>query len=537
MENLKRISALVALLIIISAAGNRIIAQDTLRIMQYNLLYYGKYIYECDQYNNNPDDKNTYLKKIFDYLQPDIIAVNELDGESANPIADDHLYLLNNALNVDGKDEYRAAPFAEDFLANTIFYNRNKLTLHQYDSIEINVSGPSKIFNKYTFYHNSSDLETTNDTIFLTFFVIHLKAGRGSDDAQVRYNEVLELTSFMEGISMNNVFIVGDLNVYNADEEAFQEIVNPTDDTYKFYDPLNQLGDWHSNESFKMVHTQSTHSSSTCHSGGGMDDRFDFILPTRDVFEGTNGVNYIDQSYRAVGQDGSYFNQYMNMTSNEDVPNDIAEALYYMSDHLPVTMDVKINSDYQSYLEILSMEHTPSEPVPDMEVTVWAELIDTEDTVEVVRLKWGTESGIYSDSVTMTFESGKYKGKIPGKSDGVEIFYTVNGYNTSDDIVVSTDEKSYTVNAPVGIDANLFEEPEILVENPFGQDIHINVKSSEFCQKYRVKLYNISGMLLYATIFSSSGCVIPAEKIQPGIYILHISCDGFVITKKIVKYE
>ncbi len=48
---------------------------------------------------------------------------------------------------------------------------------------------------------------------------------------------------------------------------------------YRFHDPLNQLGEWGSNEDYAALHTQSTHSGSedACFSGGGMDDRFDLF--------------------------------------------------------------------------------------------------------------------------------------------------------------------------------------------------------------------------------------------------------------------
>ena len=41
---------------------------------------------------------------------------------------------------------------------------------------------------------------------------------------------------------------------------------------------------------------------------GGLDDRFDFILYSDDVLNGTNGVNYIPNSCKSIGNDGNHFN-------------------------------------------------------------------------------------------------------------------------------------------------------------------------------------------------------------------------------------
>lgn len=122
-------------------------AQDTLKVMHYNLLYYGKNYYECDSYTNNIDEKNESLKEIIQYVQPDIFSVNELDGEGDSPIEDDAAYLLGNALNVDGISNYRRTQFPEIFLANTVFYNYEKLTLKRHYPLSFYYSGMNKIFN------------------------------------------------------------------------------------------------------------------------------------------------------------------------------------------------------------------------------------------------------------------------------------------------------------------------------------------------------------------------------------------------------
>ncbi|MDR1112338.1 MAG: T9SS type A sorting domain-containing protein, partial [Bacteroidales bacterium] len=125
-----------------------------------------------------------------------------------------------------------------------------------------------------------------------------------------------------------------DFNLYNANEPAYQQFINYSNNFYAFYDPV--AGSWN-----QMHHTQSTHTSATsgsCFSTGGMDDRFDFILVSPYIYYGNNRVKAIIDSYRAVGQDGNRYNQTINNPSNSAVPDYIANALYNLSDHIPVTM-------------------------------------------------------------------------------------------------------------------------------------------------------------------------------------------------------
>ena len=92
------------------------------------------------------------------------------------------------------------------------------------------------------------------------------------------------------------------------------------------------------------MHTQSTRNtgSNSCFSGGGLDDRFDLIMMSGQVVEDTGAVSYIEDSYKALGNDGMHFNQDINAGTNSSVPSAVLSALYEMSDHLPVLADLKV---------------------------------------------------------------------------------------------------------------------------------------------------------------------------------------------------
>ncbi|MCB2197435.1 MAG: T9SS type A sorting domain-containing protein [Bacteroidetes bacterium] len=321
-------------------------ANDTIRVMHYNLMYYGKKVYDCDNINNNIDEKNENLAEIIQYVKPDIFSVNELDGEGAYPVSDDATYLLDNALNVDGVSYYKKAEFPGIYLVNTIFYNSNKLRVKEHYPLDVSYGGLDKIFNVYKFYYNAEDLEATNDTAYVYCLVAHLKAGSYSENETQRAYETSLIMDYFESIGeAGNYLILGDFNVYSPTETAFQNLINPDNSIFNFNDPANQIGEWSKNYSYRYYHTQSTHAYGECFSGGGMDDRFDFILASDYIIDGADHFTYVPDSYQTIGQDGSNYNGSLNTTSNSAVPNNIAQALYNMSDHLPVYLELAVDQN------------------------------------------------------------------------------------------------------------------------------------------------------------------------------------------------
>ena len=151
----------------------------------------------------------------------------------------------------------------------------------------------------------------------------------------MRYNEVLELKEHADLLSEHSHFIIlGDFNIYDAEEPAYQLLMDGF--SIDLYDPINRYGDWHDHSEFADIHTQSTRDVQLgCGSYGGLDDRFDMILLS-EYFNESIGLKYLENSYYAFGNDGNHFNQAVNEGENEVVSQEIADALYYASDHLPV---------------------------------------------------------------------------------------------------------------------------------------------------------------------------------------------------------
>ncbi len=460
-------------------------SQDTLTFMHYNLLYYGKNTSFCDQSNNNINEKNENLSTIIQFMQPDIFSVNELDGDGSTPVTDDAGYLLNNALNEGEIDFYRKVPFESAYLANTLYYNYKKVRFYSYDPIYI-YTGREKIFNCYTFYHYSQDL-ATGDTVFFKYFVAHLKAGSGY--AMERKDEVEVFMNYIqhEISEPGNYILTADLNVYYSDEPAFQKLINPGDSVYRFNDPVNVTGNWHDNSHFNDYHTQSTHEYGECFSYGGMDDRFDFILTSDYIMQGTHGMSYVPGSYRTVGQDGSSFNSSLNLEGNGNVPDSIAEALYNFSDHLPVRLRIRFDQNPGNELGVDKVFYEPQQPGSEDSVKVYANVLDTEDQLEFIKLKWGVNSGTYTDSSFIELKGNYYTGVIPAYDKGEDVYFKVFGVDENKEEIIASDEYHYEVQLVSNITAAKEKNIDININTLVQQ--HLKIEVQDF--PYGMVLLNI----------------------------------------------
>ncbi len=325
MKNFRSAFLIFGFLFVISGQFNRMVAQDTLEVMYYNIL----------NYPGSTPERVDHFRTINQYINADVILVNEiLNDEGAN-------FLLQDGLNVYGTTKFQKADFINGYdTDNALFYNSDKLVLHSQDTIETAL----RLINEYVLYYNSYDLSETQDTIFLYFYSVHLKASSGSTNAQKRLAEVLEYKDHIDNKpNAKNIFFGGDFNVYTSSEPAYQSLIN--DGLYPLNDPL-PAANWHNNDLYSMIHSQSTRTSQFGGGAtGGMDDRFDFILFSNDVLNGNNGVKYINNSCYALGNDGNHFNMSLiDAPVNTSVPDSVLQALYYMSDHLPVICNIEVQS-------------------------------------------------------------------------------------------------------------------------------------------------------------------------------------------------
>lgn len=322
-------------------------SKDTVRVMVYNLLNYPDGSNSCSN-NTIISGRQDTLKKIIDYIQPDVLMVCELQHGPGG------ISILNSALNTDGKSNYAMAPFIPNNsgasnLNNGFYYNvdqfsMNENTLHKTTLRDIG---------RYQLQYKATS--SNGQAIYIDFLLGHLKAGSFDEAARARACDTIR--KYIDtAVFERNMIVGGDFNMYNGYESGMQTL---TSGIYPLQDPINMLGAWHNNSGASYMLTQSTRSSATINCGtyGGMDDRFDLMLTSNTIMTGQKGVRYIPGSYDAVGNNGSTYNDDINASWNStNVPRSILNAMYYMSDHLPVIMDIEIDADPSVSIQKINQE-------------------------------------------------------------------------------------------------------------------------------------------------------------------------------------
>lgn len=289
----------------------------------------------------NPVGKEDTLAKILAYHPVDLLLVQEIRFENGVDL------LLDHALNVNGETRFNSAtwvpmqsnPNSTHKLQQLLFYDHDKFILHD----ETYVLTERRDLNNYILYLNDPDLSVTQDTTWLDIYVLHLKSSQGSSNEQIRANMVDSLLQHIATKpSDRNVIVAGDFNVYSGSEPAFQNLIN-TGNHIVLNDPINSIGNWHADPTYADIHTQSTRVSNIYNDGasGGMDDRFDHVLLSTSLMTGSEGVIYSSGSFEALGNSGDCYDASITTCSDIQTPEEVLWSLYYMSDHLPVVLDLE----------------------------------------------------------------------------------------------------------------------------------------------------------------------------------------------------
>ncbi|MCK5857670.1 MAG: T9SS type A sorting domain-containing protein [Bacteroidales bacterium] len=331
----KLVITLLAILI-----GLNLSAQDRVKVMVYNLLNYGNVTSYCTQSNNNMSAKNDYNAIIADYIKPDILGVVEMGAADFA-----HQRFLDSSLNVNGVSHYAKSQkmnTAGSDIISLLYYNEEKFGLAGVVSLQNQV----RDIVLFRLYYKSPNLAIMADTAFVNCIVAHLKSSSSSANQTVRNQQVTSAMNYLsQHFPTDNYLFMGDFNIYKSSEAAYQTMTNYSNSAYQFYDPINTPGNWNNNSSFAAVHTQSTHSNSNgCAAGGGLDDRFDFIMISDAIKTGSKHISYVSNSYVAIGNDGNHFNKSINYGTNNSVPANVLDALYHNSDHLPLILELDLDN-------------------------------------------------------------------------------------------------------------------------------------------------------------------------------------------------
>lgn len=319
------------LFLIIGLAAFGAKAQQQATVMSYNVLNYP---------TGNLAGREDTLRHLINYVEPDIFLIQELKNDSG-------LQLILNESFSDLPANYAASAFVPQQsnpnsgwkLQQAMIYNSDMFGMKNEGYLMTEV----RDLNKYELYYKDPNLAQGADTVFFYVFVVHLKSSQGTSNVEARLAMAQALTLHQQFLPAgSHVIVAGDFNVYTSDEPAYQELLDPTN-LIVLRDPIDSPGNWNSS-SFqpKDILTQSTRTSSIFGdgAGGGLDDRFDFILLSNSMFQPWNTIVYEADSYHAVGNTGTCYNQNITDCSGGLWSDEILQSLYYMSDHLPIVLDL-----------------------------------------------------------------------------------------------------------------------------------------------------------------------------------------------------
>jgi hypothetical protein len=284
-------------------------AQDTLKVMDWNLLNYVD------------TSRDQYYRTVLRHEKPDVLVVEEMTSQAMV----DAFY--SNVVNLVFPGQFASGAFINGpDTDNGIYYKTAKFTFVS----NIPIHTALRDISEFKLYN-----VTAADTIRL--YAVHLKASSGSANEVKRAAEVDSLRKVTNALPAGKYFIVmGDFNIYGSTEQAYQKLLqdNPTDDGH-FVDALTMTGLWN-DLAYVPYHTQSPRVRSFGGGAtGGLDDRFDMILYSRAVSQ-PGKIQYLMNSLTPVGNDGNHYNDSINRLPNTAVPDSVANALHYASDHLPV---------------------------------------------------------------------------------------------------------------------------------------------------------------------------------------------------------
>ncbi len=488
--------------------------KDTLVIMAYNVL----------NYPGSTSARWANFRTIVKYVQPDIILCNEMISDAGATL------LLNNALNSYGVNYYAKATFVNGPDSdNIMFYNTNKVNLATQNQISTALRDIS--------HYQVNWVNVAGGTSTLDLYSLHLKASSGASNENKRLLECQNLRTHMDGSLpvQSNIIVGGDFNFYGAGTEpAWNELTN--NGVQRLNDPTNRVGNWHDNSTFSDVHTQATRSTTNPGGSGGatggVDDRFDFLLCNNYVINGGAGVKYIPGTYDVIGNDGNKFNvSILENLPNLDVPDSVRDALFNMSDHMPVVLQIQIDRD----VVILPVELIDFNAIPNQ--------------FNEVELTWSTYSEQNSDYYLLQKSQDGINFETFATVDGAGFSSRTINYFQVDDTpfsginyykLVQVDydgEQHHIKTIAIHFQPNLIDM--FIYPNPTNGNI-VNIYCENIYERYvTIEFKNLLGQIVYEVQFETpnNSFTIPIllpDYLTDEVYIVSVITNNRQTNKKLV---
>ena len=412
---IKRITILCVLLL------SQIVGQSDHVFMTYNLL----------NYENENDREDDYVT-VLEYVQPDIIIAEEVTGQTG------YNHFLSDVLDVFESGAWSGATFINQSASIDIalFYRHDVFSFISTDLVNTAQSSGLRDVVEWVMEHNDSGVQ-------FNVYGVHFKASSGGSNPQTRLTEATILRDYLNDLPTGSHFIVaGDFNIYSnssSSEPAFEMLTGAgSDDDGQLFDPVDRIGHWHNNSSYSDVHTQSPRSGSY----GGMDDRFDWIFVSEAVLNETYEMNYVENTYWAVGNDGNHFNQAINNGNNTSVNDAMADALHDASDHLPVKATFQFPGGDPSPYDVVVTEVMVNPSAVSDSYGEWFELYNAGSSTVSMNGWLLLDNGSNEHNVTsISIDSGEYivfgRNTDSAVNGGYDADYVYSGFqlaNSADEI-------------------------------------------------------------------------------------------------------
>ena len=291
-------------------------------------------------------------------MNPDLIIVQEFKSQTA-------VTKFLQALNTDplNPTEWKAAPFIDGPDTDSEFFYRDaKFTfLGVTTAAQGSTTANATTQPRNTYRYDVQLKGFPNNPPVLACYAVHMKASSDTESQARRLVEATRIRTNAQALPASWYFLMaGDTNIQSGTQDAYQKLVqSEANNAGRFFDPISPFGtpsvNWNNNSSYKFIHTQDPSGNPATY--GGMDDRFDMILLSMNMYSGT-GLRYKgnpavkfstttwndpNHSTRAWGNDGTSFNAKLTTTGNTMVGPDIAQSLINASGltgHLPVFLDL-----------------------------------------------------------------------------------------------------------------------------------------------------------------------------------------------------
>ncbi len=224
--------------------------------------------------------------------------------------------------------------------AQAMFYRADTLT-------EV-TNGHADIFTGASRYGDRWLMQIKGYTSTLSKFYVygmHLKASSGSANAALRDTGMQAIRANADALGVGIPCIyTGDFNFYSNAEAAYGSLIAAGNG--QGVDPYGN-GNWTgSTNAWKQTQAPMVVGYNGM-VGGGLNDRFDFIVPSLGAADG-RGISAMMSTMRAPGNDGNHYNIDINAGNNTYYPTDInrsnilADNLGMASDHIAQLLEFQV---------------------------------------------------------------------------------------------------------------------------------------------------------------------------------------------------